>query len=231
MERTDRQWDIHEGDEVYGIDGGKVGSVVAAQPHYVVVEKGLFFQTDYYVPTEAIASYDDGKVYLLVTKDQVLNHGWDAEPIAVPAVAHEGARNGEVIADRMPVEGVEVVRVPVHEEELTAVKRERKVGEVRVEKDVIAEELLLEVPVTEVRVRVERRVVDRPAAGADGVLEEGTVVEVPIWSEEVELRKRVRVAEEVELVREQVRRTERVASTVRREEIRVHEDIGDRSGP
>jgi uncharacterized protein (TIGR02271 family) len=49
------------------------------------------------------------------------------------------------------------------------------------------------------------------------------VIEVPIMGEEVELHKRVRVAEEVEIGKEAVQRTERVAGTVRREEVRVTE--------
>ena len=48
---------------------------------------------------------------------------------------------------------------------------------------------------------------------------------VPDRGEEVELRRRARVAEEVEVGKEAVRRTERVGGTVRREEVRVEEDV------
>src|SRR3712207_6009969 len=80
MDMEGRQFTITEGTDVYGSDGEKVGSVVAVQPNYVVVEKGFFFPTDYYIPTSAVASYDDGRVYLSVTKDEALNQGWDTEP-------------------------------------------------------------------------------------------------------------------------------------------------------
>ncbi|MDP9356502.1 MAG: YsnF/AvaK domain-containing protein, partial [Chloroflexota bacterium] len=60
------------------------------------------------------------------------------------------------------VEG-ETLDVPVFEEELTATTREREVGEVQVSKDVVAEEQVLEVPVTEERVRVQRRAVQGDA--------------------------------------------------------------------
>src|SRR3712207_1083787 len=80
MDMEGRQFNITEGTDVYGSDGDKVGSVVAVQPNYIVVEKGFFFPTDYYIPTSAVASYDDGRVYLNVTKDQALNQGWDTEP-------------------------------------------------------------------------------------------------------------------------------------------------------
>jgi uncharacterized protein (TIGR02271 family) len=109
------------------------------------------------------------------------------------------------------------------EEELTATVREREAGAVRIAKDVVTEEQTLEVPVTEERVRVERRVVDRPVSAADADAFEETVIEVPLRSEEVDLQKRARVAEEVVISKEATQRTERVADTVRREEVVVDE--------
>jgi hypothetical protein len=81
MDRTVEQWNFREGDEVFGGDGGKVGKVVAVRPRYIVVEKGFFFPTDYYIPTSAIGTYDGNKVYLTVSKDEALNQGWDQEPV------------------------------------------------------------------------------------------------------------------------------------------------------
>ncbi len=276
MERTGEQWAFREGDDVYGSDGEKVGSVVAVQPNYVVVEKGFFFPTDYYVPTGAVANYEDGQIYLSVPKDEALNQGWDTEPTAdayatttsTDYVADMGATNvgatdvdatygttdvssttmgagagvartdagmgvaatGATAMDTAQVVEGDTLRVPVREEELTAVTREREIGEVRIEKDVVAEERTLQVPVTEERVRVERRVVDRPDGAADADAFQEGVVEVPIRGEEVELRKQVRVAEEVEIGKEAVQRTEQVAGTVRREEVRVAEDVIDTTG-
>jgi len=249
------QYQISEGTDVYGSDGDKVGSVVAVQPNYIVVEKGFFFPTDYYIPTSAVSNYEEGKVYLNVTKDQALNEGWDVEPTGDYAtttttggyVADVGSTSGTVSDDVMRsdagvadydttaasydtttattgrVEAGETLRVPVHEEELSATKTQRQIGQVRVEKDVVAEEKALEVPVTEERVRVERRVVDRPVGADEGTFEEGTI-EVPIRGEDVHLQKTARVAEEIEIGKEAVQRTEQVAGTVRREEVRVTED-------
>jgi uncharacterized protein (TIGR02271 family) len=257
MERTGGRWAFREGDDVYGADGGKVGSVVAVRPTHLVVEKGFFFPTDYYVPTSAVANYEDGQIYLSVPKDEALNQGWDTEPTAdayatptsTDYVADMGttdvssttmgagagvarsdagmgvAATGATAMDTAQVVEGDTLRVPVREEELTAVTREREIGEVRIEKDVVAEERTLQVPVTEERVRVERRVVDRPVGAADADAFQEGVVEVPIRGEEVELRKQVRVAEEVEIGKEAVQRTEQVAGTVRREEVRVAEDV------
>src|SRR3712207_827012 len=80
MDSTTQQWNFAEGTDVVGSDGGKVGEVVAVQPNYIVVEKGFFFPTDYYIPTSAVANYDGDKVYLSVSKDEALNQGWDSMP-------------------------------------------------------------------------------------------------------------------------------------------------------
>jgi len=222
MEIEGRQFSIGEGTDVYGADGEKVGTVVAVEPSYLVVEKGWFFPTDYYIPLSAVASYDDGRAYLSVTKDAALNQGWDVRPVETAGYAAETVADTGLATGATRVAGDETIRVPVYEEELTATTRERERGAVRIEKDVIAEERTLEVPVTEERVRVERRVVDRPIEAGE-VAFEGTTIEVPVRGEEVDVQKRARVAEEVEIAKEAVQRTETVADTVRREQVRVHD--------
>src|SRR5690242_3392701 len=75
---------LGEGMNVYGADGDKVGSIVAVDPRYLVVEKGFFFPTDYYIPISAIARIDPDRdeVWLTVDKDAALNQGWDVAPTA-----------------------------------------------------------------------------------------------------------------------------------------------------
>jgi len=233
---------ITTGADVFGADGEKVGTVAAVYPGYIVVEKGFFFPTDYYIPMSAVASADNDQVYLNLAKDAALNSGWDAQPTDLETVGYDtssatsydtadtvmatggtdmregfGARTTQVDTD-------EEIRIPVMEEELTATVREREAGAVRIEKDVVAEERTLEVPVTEERVRVERRVVDRPVSAADADAFQETVIDVPLTTEEVDIQKRARVAEEVVVSKEATQRTERVSDTVRREEVFVDED-------
>ncbi|MBL8128782.1 MAG: DUF2382 domain-containing protein, partial [Chloroflexia bacterium] len=71
------------------------------------------------------------------------------------------------------------------------------------------------------QIRVERRVVDRPAETVAADAFEEIVIEVPLTQEEVELRKQARVAEEVVVHKEAVQHTEQVRGTVRREELDV----------
>jgi uncharacterized protein (TIGR02271 family) len=215
--------DIMTGAEVFGADGEKVGTVATVYPGYIVVEKGFFFPTDYYIPRNAIASADANRVYLTLTKEAALTSGWDVQPVDLEtAMATTGAA---VLTDTDRLAATdEEIRIPIVEEKLTATVRPTEAGAVRIEKDVIAEERTLDVPVTEERVRVERRVVDRPATAADATTFEDTVIEVPLRSETVDVQKEARVTEEVVVSKEAVQRTERVRDTVRKEEVFVDEE-------
>jgi uncharacterized protein (TIGR02271 family) len=255
-------WTIVEGSDVLGSDGEKFGTVDQVQPSYLVVRKGWFFPTDYYIPTSAISSATEDQVVLNVTKDTALNQGWETLPDATDTEGYVGettyrdnsaitgttaglADIGKVTplagdypddadrdasiedADRINyvdgpghVDTDESIRVPLAEEELTATRRPVQRGEVRVEKDVVAEEQTLEVPVTEERVNVTRRTVDRDLRAGDAAFEEGDI-EVPVRGEEVDVQKQARVVEEIELSKEAEQRTEQVSGTVRREEARV----------
>jgi uncharacterized protein (TIGR02271 family) len=223
--------DIITGAEVFGADGEKVGTVAAVYPGYIVVEKGFFFPTDYYIPLSAVASYDNDQVYLNLAKDAALNSGWDAQPADLETSTYDTsmASGASRLATDFDTSAATVatdeeIRVPVMEEELTATVREQEAGAVRIEKDVVAEERTLEVPVTEERVRVERRIVDRPATAADAGAFEETVIDVPLRTETVDVQKQARVAEEVVVSKEATQRTEQVRDTVRREEVYVDED-------
>ena len=218
------------GAEVFGADGDKVGTVSAVYPGYIVVEKGLFFPTDYYIPMSAIASYDTDRVYLNVSKDAALGRGWDVRPVDLETatIATTTATTDTITeTDRLAAARVETddeIRIPVMEEELTATVRQQEAGAARIQKDVVSEERTLEVPVTEERIRVERRVVDRAATSADAGAFEETVIDVPLRSETVDVQKHARVVEEVIVSKDAVQHTEQVHGTVRHEEVYVDED-------
>jgi uncharacterized protein (TIGR02271 family) len=246
MSWTTESTQIMIGDEVVGSDGEKVGTVAEVQPSYIVIEKGFFFPTDYYIPMSAIASVANSQVVLNVAKDAALHSGWDTGPVAGPwgttgteTIITDVDRSGidqTVEGDRWWGAGgaaEDEIRIPVMEEELTATVRQQDAGAVRIQKDVVAEERTLEVPVTEERIRVERRVVDRAATSADAGAFEETVIDVPLRTETVDVQKHARVAEEVIVSKEAVQHTERVTDTVRKEEVFVDEDatlIDDREG-
>ena len=206
---------IISGAEVFGADGEKVGTVAAVYPGYIVVEKGFFFPTDYYIPMSAVASSDNDQVYLTLAKDAALQSGWDAQPTDLETASFDTSTTTGMMDEE--------IRIPVMEEELTATVREQEAGAVRIEKRVVEEDRVLEVPVTDEQIRVERRIVDRPV-GAETQAFEEIVIDVPLTTEQVELQKQARVAEEIVVSKEAVQRTEQVSGTVRREEVYVDED-------
>jgi len=227
----DTQTQYAEGMTVYGADNEKVGKISAIDGQYIVVEKGFFFPSDYFIPTSAVASADADNVYLTVTKDQAMNEQtWASAPMDsgytesaglsvddTPPFEHEQDNS------RTHTQDSDTIRVREYEEDLTAVKREVDRGAVRIEKDVITEERTMEVPVTEERVRVSRVGVDPNATyDASDAFQEG-VIEVPLTGQEVDVERTAHVAGEVVIEKEAVQRTERVGGTVRREEVRVDE--------
>ncbi len=114
------------------------------------------------------------------------------------------------------------ISVPVVEEELTASKRGAERGAVRIETTVSEREESLSVPVTEERVHVERVAVNRDATAAD-MNRDGATIDVPVYGEEVDMQKRARVVEEVEISKDAVQETRQVTGTVRRDDVNVVE--------
>lgn len=244
------QWNIREGATVYGADGEKVGKIIGIDQQSIVVEKGFFFPSDYYIPVTAINSADEDNVYLSVTKDEALNQGWDAVPddsaYLGGAVTTDPAYLGDSTpVDRQPTAGVndldqvattdqrmtsgsDVLSVPVHEEELVATKTAREAGEVTISKEVVTEDRTISVPVTEERVRVNWKVPAEGAAADDNAFQEGTF-EVPIMTEEVQVSKVAHKTGEVEVVKDSAQHTEQVSGTVRREEVHVDDPTGKTS--
>jgi uncharacterized protein (TIGR02271 family) len=233
---------IMVGDAVYSSDGENLGTVSAVYPGYIAVQKGFFFPSDSYIPRTAIGSTTGSDVFLTVSKESTLSQGWDREPPDLDSSTMATLSDTERFATAASARGAErptmagyeatdedELRIPVMEEELTATVRPQEAGAVRIEKRVVEEDRVLNVPVTDEQVRVERRIVDRAATAADAGAFEEIVIEVPLTSEQVELHKEARVGEEIVVSKEAVQRTEQVHGTVRREEVTVDESTIDAS--
>jgi uncharacterized protein (TIGR02271 family) len=214
--------DVREGMTVRSIDGEKLGKIFAVQEGEFLIEKGLFFPKDYVCRYSEINDIRDGEVILLHGKEGLHRFSLGEEH-GVLADQGIGAGVGPV-----PMVGKDEVAVPVYKEDLDVIKREKQAGEVRVHKDVVEEEKVVTVPLRRERVRVERREVkDRPATQAS--FQEETVV-VPLRAEEVEVQKRAVVDEEVVIRKDAIDEEQRVAETVRREEVEIRGE-GDVEGP
>jgi len=116
-------------------------------------------------------------------------------------------------------------KIQVHEEELRVHKQPVETGEVRVRKEVHTEHKTLEVPVKKEEVVIERHPVAGHAVSGQ-CIKEGEEIRLPVREEQVHIEKQPVVKEEVTVGKRQVQDTERVAGSVRKEEVRV-EKTGD----
>lgn len=230
---TDQPGNLTEvayGWDVIGADGDKIGDVAAIQPHYISVEKGFLFKTDLFVPTSAITSVEDEKVYLNVTKDQIENQDWDREPEMTDHHREVAGYNEQRrTADRDSGTDREVgdrMHIPLSEEHLDVTKRDVERGSVHIHKDVIEGEETANVTLREEEVRVERH--DVAAGHTSGQVPDDAFqeqdIDIPLRGEEAEVRKTARVREEVDISKSAQEHDEQVRGTVRREELHVDKD-------
>lgn len=71
----DEGWSIARGTPVYTADGEKLGGILSADAYTLVVERGFLFPTDYVVAIADVERYEDGRLFLKLTKTQVLGDG------------------------------------------------------------------------------------------------------------------------------------------------------------
>lgn len=109
--------------------------------------------------------------------------------------------------------------VHLRAEELEARREQVQAGEIEIHKEVVAEQQTMDVPVTRDEVVIERQAVNRPAAGP--IEEQTSVVEIPVYEEEVTLDKRTVVREELEIGKRAFPETQQVSTTVQHEEARI----------
>ena len=111
-------------------------------------------------------------------------------------------------------------RLELREEELDVEKRQVQAGEVRIRKEVVTEQRNIEVPVSREEVVIERRPVSGRGTDA-GRIDDAEELRIPLMEEEVEVNKRTRVREELEVGKRRVDETRTVSDTVRHEEARI----------
>lgn len=114
----------------------------------------------------------------------------------------------------------EEARMKLHEEKLEVDKKEVESGEVRIRKEVIQEEQTIDVPVSREEVYIERRPVDEREAMDEASAafdDSGESIRIPIKEERLDVKKKPVVNEELIVGKKEVRDTETVRETVRRE--------------
>jgi uncharacterized protein (TIGR02271 family) len=234
---------IQAGWNAYDVADEKIGEVAEVGQNYLLVQKGLFFPKDIYIPLSYVSNIDenDQSVIINASKSEVESMGWDAAPTDGGGdrnMSTDASSTGSYVDTAQTTNlgttstasmdtSVDTTRttddsftVPLREERLQAETRQREAGEVAVGTHVVQQQESLEVPVTHEEVEVTRRRVDRPDTGGE-IIDDGQTIRVPIRAEEVEVRKDSRIVEEVEISKRPVTETQRVNETVRREEIDV----------
>lgn len=103
-------------------------------------------------------------------------------------------------------------------------------GEADVEKYVVENQQIIEVPVEREEIYIERRPVNKEATlHANDVTdqahayEEDGRIHIPVTEEQVEVTKKDVIAEEIVIGKKKVVDTETVSETVRREEVDIHD--------
>ena len=240
VNQGDRNMPVTPGTDVYDATGDKLGTVQEYNPqaNCIVVQKGIIFTKDLYIPLNAIDSRDSNGIYLNLTKDQLKGDRYASPPTysatETATTATTGMATDQDILNR-PDQYQATDRdidVPVREEELTVDKQRRKVGEARIRKDTVEEQQSLNVPVNEERVTVERVPVDKdlPADQANAADWQDRDMTIPVMGEDVVVEKQPRVKEELRIHKEPVTETEHVADTVRKERVRM-EGVDDQGNP
>jgi uncharacterized protein (TIGR02271 family) len=210
--------------------GDKVGTAIEQneQGGYLVVEKGLLFIKDVYVPLSAISRVDNQGVYLNLTKEDLKRQNWETPPSTTaraPETSAAATTSAPITEHPMSSTGDDI-SVPVREEELMVGKREEEAGRVRVTRDVVEEQQTTSIPLTHDEVIIERVPVEGRSAevGAEPLapdtLGEKEVV-IPLRSEEPVVGKRAEVSEELHIRKQQVTEEQQVSGTVRKERVNV----------
>jgi uncharacterized protein (TIGR02271 family) len=211
-------------------DGEKLGKVQSIGTDSFHIEKGLFFPKDYLVLFSEIQDVRDGEIFLTIPKTALKGTGAHAGAGTRAGMdmdrerEHERDRDVHLGKNHGQRVESEELRVPVVEEQLDVVKREREVGAVRIRKDVVEDVKTVQVPVQREVVRVEK------LDGRGEPLPPGTTafkkdeVVVPVREEEVEIRKRPTVTGEVRVQKERVLEERRASETVRKEDVRVEKE-------
>jgi hypothetical protein len=87
------------GADVYGMEGKKVGTVREVYNDSFLVQKGIFFLHDYYIPYRYVAGVTNNEVNLTLMSHDVHNQTWDqrsgATPNAQPVPPSQPGQTGQ----------------------------------------------------------------------------------------------------------------------------------------
>lgn len=205
-EFLNRHPDFHPGMLAFSDDGQELGEVQKLDEENLTIEKGRFFSMDRRLPYEAVS--DIRGDHLIINRKQA-----DLEEWKTPGYTGLQEESG-----RADIEEVETgASVPIYQRDLEQLER--------TEQDVGERATPLEGPPDVERMETERTPAGEtagPMPGGESFRDEE--IRIPVMEEEVEIRKRPVVKEEVR-ARKEIRTEERdVSGEVRKEDVKVERD-------
>jgi uncharacterized protein (TIGR02271 family) len=212
---------IREGWDVYGPDHEKIGEVARIYSTYLVISSGFLFPSERYVPFTTVSGFEEDRVYLSVTSDEIDARGWDSPEAVQASEADYRATTPTRDAGERPVDDTE--HMELREEELRVRKESVEAGSVDVGKDVIVERESMDVPLRREEVDIHYR----PAEGhqrAEGQIGDDEEIHIPVREERVRAEKETVVSGEVDINKREVEDTEHISEEVRKERLRVERE-------
>ena len=235
---------------VHSADGGKLGKIVSCLPEGFIVEKGLFLPKASQFRYDDVADVRDGEVFLLHAREVLADETWwkarteeaprptavnraQVAPPVKPAIPQPPAPKQVApakAADESATARLQNLNdVRLYEEELSAKKRVRDAGEVRLHKRVVTTQKQITVPVMHEEITVERiphaHKPEAPIQAAAPAVEE---VRVPLCEEEITAEKHTRGLGDVRLHKRVVTTKKQITVPVMHEEITVERVPYDR---
>lgn len=125
----------------------------------------------------------------------------------------------------------EPVVVPLLEETLHVGKRQVETGRVRIVKTVHEREEVIDEPLFREEIEVRRVPVDRIVGAVPSIRQEGNTMIIPVLEEVLVVEKRLRLKEEVHLIRHRVARRQSERVVLRHEEAAVERHRGATNHP
>jgi len=201
--------------EARGTDDSNFGEVQEIGQNYVLTQKGLIEKERFYIPKYLVQGYDGDTLWFNATANDISEFKRDSAPQYDEYTRYKKQDTASDIE----------TRIPLIEERLDVTKKVNT-GEVTIAKEPVTETKTVEVPVTHVEVRIERRPATTDAANTSLTsgetqrpVESRSEVKIPVTKEEVEVTKRPYVKEEVVVTKEPVTETKTVTDTVRSERV------------
>jgi uncharacterized protein (TIGR02271 family) len=111
--------------------------------------------------------------------------------------------------------------IPVVREELQIDKKREETGGVAVHITPRSHEQVVDIPLLDEQVQVQRVPINRPVDTPPSVRQEGDVTIVPVFEEVLVVEKRLILKEEIRITRRQTQRNERQKVTLQHEEVHV----------